>query len=382
MRTIKAGIIGTGFIGPAHVEAARRAGFVEMIALCEANDELARSKAEKLNIPKAYGSVKSFLADKEIEVVHNCTPNHLHFEISKQILAAGKHIISEKPLAMTTNESKELVALATKSGLVNAIDFNYRYYPLVQEARDMVVSGKLGEVFHANGSYTQDWLYLNTDWNWRLVPGLSGESRAVADVGSHWCDCIQFISGHKITSVFGDLRTIHKTRMKPKKEVETYSGKLLQPSDYEPVKINTEDYATVLFEFDNGAGGAFTVSQCFAGRKNRLFYELSGSKRSIVWDQERPNEMWIGYREKPNELLIKDPSLLSERARAYAHYPGGHPEAYPDGLKNFLLQVYSYVGGRSKEVDFSTFKDGHNELAICDAVLASAKSKKWETVKY
>jgi predicted dehydrogenase len=382
MRTIKAGIIGTGFIGPAHVEAARRAGFVEMLALCEANPELAKSKADKLNIPKSYGTVKEFLADKEIEVVHNCTPNHLHFEISKQILAAGKHIISEKPLAMTTEESKELVKLAAKAGVVNAIDFNYRYYPLVQEAKSMVDSGKLGDIFHANGSYTQDWLYLATDWNWRLVPQFSGESRAVADVGSHWCDCIQFISGRKITKVFADLRTIHKTRMKPKKEVETYSGKMLQPSDYEPVKINTEDYANVLFEFDNGAGGSFTVSQCFAGRKNRLYYELSGSKCSVVWDQERPNEMWIGYREKPNELLMKDPSLLSQRARAYAHYPGGHPEAYPDGLKNFLLRVYSYVAGASKEIDFSTFQDGHNELAICDAVLASAKSEKWEKVKY
>src|SRR5258705_12170896 len=222
MKTVKAGIIGTGFIGPAHVEAARRLGFVEMLGLCEANEELAKSKADKLNIPKAYSSVKAFLADKEIEVVHNCTPNHLHFEISKQIIAAGKHIISEKPLAMTTEESKELVNLAADAGIVNAIDFNYRYYPLVQEAKAMVDSGKLGDVFHANGSYTQDWLYLATDWNWRLVPQFSGKSCAVADVGSHWCDCIQFISGRKITKVFADLRTIHKTRMKPKKEVETY----------------------------------------------------------------------------------------------------------------------------------------------------------------
>ncbi len=382
MKTIKAGIIGTGFIGPAHVEAARRLGFVEMIGLCENGNELAKSKADKLNIPRAYGSVKEFLADKDIQVVHNCTPNHLHFDISKQIIAAGKHVISEKPLAMTTDESKELVKLAKSAGIINAIDFNYRYYPLVQEAKAMVESGKLGDIFHANGSYTQDWLYLQTDWNWRLVPEFSGKSRAVADVGSHWCDCIQFISGQKITKVYGDLRTIHKTRMKPKKEVETYSGKMLQPSDYEPVAINTEDYANVLFELENGSSGSFTVSQCFAGRKNRLYYELSGSKCSVVWDQERPNEMWIGYREKPNALLMKDPSLLSERARAYAHYPGGHPEAYPDGLKNFLLRVYSYVAGASKEIDFSTFEDGHNELAICDAILASASSKKWENVKY
>src|SRR5258705_6081426 len=191
MKTVKAGIIGTGFIGPAHVEAARRLGFVEMLGLCEANEELAKSKADKLNIPKAYSSVKAFLADKEIEVVHNCTPNHLHFEISKQIIAAGKHIISEKPLAMTTEESKELVKLAADAGIVNAIDFNYRYYPLVQEAKAMVDSGKLGDVFHANGSYTQDWLYLATDWNWRVEPEVSVEIRPLGDGCSHYCGCIQ-----------------------------------------------------------------------------------------------------------------------------------------------------------------------------------------------
>jgi predicted dehydrogenase len=382
MKKIKAGIIGTGFIGPAHVEAVRRLGFVEMNAVCEASDTLAAAKATQLSIPKSYGNVDAFLADPEIKVVHNCTPNHLHFEISKKIIAAGKHVISEKPLAMDSSESKQLVKLAAKAGVVNAIDFNYRFYPLVQEARDMVASGKLGKVFHANGSYTQDWLYLPTDWNWRLVPAFSGKSRAVADVGSHWCDCIQFISGLQITRVLADLRTIHKQRMKPKKEVETYSGKMLTPADYEPVNINTEDYANVIIEFSNGSSGSFSVSQCFAGRKNRLFYELAGSKCAVTWDQERPNEMWIGYREKANELLMKDPSLLSPRARAYAHYPGGHPEAYPDGLKNFMLSVYSHIAGKTKEIEFSTFQDGHNELAICEAILASNQGKKWTTVKY
>ena len=377
MKTIKAGIIGTGFIGPAHVEAARRSGFIEMIALCEANDDLAKTKAAQLGIPKAYGSVDAFLADPEIEVVHNCTPNHLHFEISKKIMAVGKHVISEKPLATTTKQSKELVKLAAKSGVVNAIDFNYRYYPLVQETRDMVTSGKLGNVFHTTGSYTQDWLHRATDWNWRLVPEFSGESRAIADIGSHWCDCIQFITGLKIAKVCADFQTIHKHRMKPKRQ-----GERLKSSDSVPIPINTEDFASVLFQFKNGAHGSFNVSQCFAGRKNRLFYELAGSKCSAVWDQERPNELWIGYRGKANELLIKDPSLLSAHARSYAHYPGGHPEAFPDGLKNFLLRVYSFIAGTSKEADFSTFQDGHDELAICEAILASARSGKWASVKY
>lgn len=387
MRKIKAGIIGTGFIGPAHVEAVWRLGFVDMVALCEKGDELARQKADQLYISKAFGDLDSFLADPEIEVVHNCTPNNVHFPVTKRLIEAGKHIVSEKPLSMTTAESRELVRLAKAKGIVHAIDFNYRYYPLVQEAKAIVASGKLGEVFHANGSYTQDWLYLPTDWSWRLEPETSGESRAVADIGSHWLDCIQFVSGRKIVRVYGHLHTIHKERMRPKKEVETYSGKLLTADDYEPAQIGTEDYASVLFEFDTGAVGSFNVSQCFAGRKNRLFYELSGSKCSLVWDQEQPNELHIGYREKANEILLKDPSLLSDAARPYAHYPGGHPEAYPDGLKNFVAQVYADVltsrdQRSASRPSYSTFEDGHNEMAICEAVMESAKRGEWVKVAY
>lgn len=379
---IRAGIIGTGFIGPAHVEAGRRLGNVEFIALAEANDDLARAKADALSIPRAYGDYRKLLDDSDVQVVHNCTPNHLHFEVNKAILAAGKHVISEKPLAMTSEESKSLVKLAKEAGVIHAVDFNYRYYPLVQHAREMVERGEVGEVFSVHGSYLQDWLYLPTDWNWRLVPELSGESRAVADVGSHWCDLMQFITGLTITRVFADLRTVHKTRMKPRKEVETYAGKVLQPSDYEPQEINTEDYASILLEFSNGAHGVVTVSQVSAGRKNRLYYEIDGSKCALWWDQERPNEMCIGYREKPNEVLVKDPSLIHERAREYAHYPGGHPEAYPDGPKNLFRNVYRAVAGGKMPAspDWSTFEDGHKEVVICEAVLSSSKSQSWVDV--
>jgi len=381
---IAAGIIGTGFIGPAHVEAARRLGNIEFIAIAEANEELARLKAETLSIDRAYGDYRQLLADPDVQVVHNCTPNHLHYQVNKDILASGKHVISEKPLAMTSTESRELVELAKTSGLIHAVDFNYRYYPLVQHARQMVQKGELGDVYALHGSYLQDWLYLATDWNWRLEPELSGESRAVADVGSHWCDLLQFITGETITRVMADLRTVHKTRMKPKKEIETYAGKELTPSDYEPQDIATEDYASVLLELSGGAHGVFTVSQVAAGRKNRLYFELDGSRRAIAWDQERPNEMWVGYREKPNEILVKDPSLLHEAAREYAHYPGGHPEAYPDGPKNLFRNVYRTVeaGQMPAEPDWSTFEDGHKEMAICDAILESNKSQQWTDVNY
>jgi len=381
---IAAGIIGTGFIGPAHVEAARRLGNVEILAVAEANEELAHQKAAEMSIPGSYGNYQDLLADPDIQVVHNCTPNHLHFEVNRDILAAGKHVISEKPLAMNTTESNELLSLARDSGLIHAVDFNYRFYPLVQHAREMVRSGEIGDVFSIHGSYLQDWLFLPTDWNWRLVPELSGDSRAVADVGSHWCDLMQFISGQSITRVFADLHTVHKTRMRPKKEVETYSGKELDPSDYEAQEINTEDYASVLFEMANGTRGVFTVSQVAAGRKNRLHFELDGSKCAISWDQEKPNEMWIGYRDKANEILTKDPSLLHEAAREYAHYPGGHPEAYPDGPKNLFRNVYRAVakGQMPTDPDWSTFEDGHKEVAICEAVLTSHKNQQWTDVDY
>jgi predicted dehydrogenase len=382
MTKIKAGIIGTGFIGPAHVEAIRRLGFVEVAAVAERGQELAQRKADELSIPKAYGDYKQLLADPEIQVVHNCTPNHLHFEVNRDILAAKKHVVSEKPLAMNSTESRELVRLAEASGVVHAIDFNYRYMPLVQQARAMCQRDDVGRVLAVHGSYLQDWLFKDTDWNWRLVPEMSGDSRAIADIGSHWCDLIQFITGLKIVRVMADLITIHPVRKRPKVEVETYAGKILKPEDMEDVKIATEDYASVLLEFDSGAHGVLTVNQCAAGRKNRLYYEIDGANCALSWDQETPNELWIGRRDRANEVLMKDPSLLYPEARDYAHYHGGHNEAYPDGPKNLFRNVYGFIAGKRKGGDFATFVDGHNEIAICDAVLASSRARQWVDVEY
>ncbi len=383
MKKINAGIIGTGFIGPAHIEALRRLGHVDVIAVAERGDELAQAKATELSIPKAYGDYHQLIADPDVQVVHNCTPNHLHFEVNKEILAAGKHVISEKPLAMNSTESRELVRLAEAAGVVHAIDFNYRYMPLVQQARLMCTATEdVGRVFAIHGSYLQDWLYKDSDWNWRLVPELSGESRAVADIGSHWCDLVQFITGLKITRVMADLVTIHPVRKRPKVEVETYAGKILKPEDLEDVAIDTEDYASILLEFDSGAHGVLTVNQCAAGRKNRLSFEIDGSNCALAWNQEEPNELWIGRRDGPNQTLLKDPSLLYDEARQYAHYPGGHNEAYPDGPKNLFRNVYGFIAGERPGGDFATFVDGHNEIAICDAVLKSGREKKWVAVEY
>jgi predicted dehydrogenase len=284
---------------------------------------------------------------------------------------------------MNSSESRELVRLAEQAGVVHAIDFNYRYMPLVQQARIMCLAGgEVGRVFAVHGSYLQDWLHQETDWNWRLVPELSGNSRAVADIGSHWCDLVQFVTGLKIVRVMADLVTIHPVRKRPKQEVETYAGKVLKPEDLEDAPINTEDYASILLEFDSGTHGVLTVNQCAAGRKNRLYFEIDGSKAALAWNQERPNELWVGRRDGPNQIIMKDPSLLHEEARQYAHYPGGHNEAYPDGPKNLFRNVYGFINGVRAGGDFATFTDGHNEIAICEAVIKSAEQKQWTPVEY
>ena len=381
MKKLNAGIIGTGYIGPAHIEALRRLGNVEVAAVAEANQELAEKKAGQLCIPKAYGDYKDMLNDKSIDVIHNCTPNFMHLQVNKDILNAGKHCISEKPLGMNSRESAELVALVKEKGLVNAVNFNYRYYPLVQQARMMVKKGELGRVFAVQGCYMQDWLLYDTDWSWRLDPKMAGDSRVMGDIGSHWFDLIQFVTGRRIVKVFADLLTLHEYRKKPKGQIETFSGKELKPDDYEKVKINTEDYGHVLLQFDDGSKGMTCITHVSSGRKNHIVFELNGTQKSLWWDHERPNELMIGNRNAPNQLQMKDAVLMDKGIRDYAHYPAGHNEGYPSAVKNFCRNVYRYIAGESKEIDFATFEDGHIADCIVEAVLESHKNSKWIQIK-
>jgi predicted dehydrogenase len=380
-QTIGVGIAGTGFIGPAHLEGLRRNG-INVIGLAEATAELATQKAAELGIPKAYPSFEAMLADPAIDVVHLATPNLLHHPYAKAALLAGKHVVCEKPLAMTVAESAELVNLAAQTGKVNAINFNLRMYPLVQQARSLVRSGEIGDLFILQGSYLQDWLLYETDWNWRLEPGLGGSLRAVGDIGSHWLDLMTFITGLRVEEVYADFKTFHPTRKKPTRPVETYTGKLLQPSDYVDQPITTEDYATIMLHYENGVRGVVTVAQVCSGRKNRLFFEINGSKSSLAWDGESPNELWIGHRSAPNQVLLKDPSLLTPEARETASYPGGHAEGFPDTFKQLINKVYRYIlaGDFSLPRDFPTFADGHYEMQLCEAIERSAKEKAWVKV--
>ncbi|HEX2982570.1 MAG TPA: Gfo/Idh/MocA family oxidoreductase [Ignavibacteriales bacterium] len=384
MKKIKTGIIGSGFMGGAHAEALQRIGLAEVAAIASADEHSMNRVADMFNIQKRYADWKELLNDKDIQVVHNCTPNNLHFEINREAIKASKHIISEKPLTITSKQSEELLALLKEHKVVNAINFNYRFYPLIQHAKALNSKGELGKIYYIHGQYLQDWLYYDTDYNWRLETEISGESRAIADIGSHWCDMIQFITGSKIKRVFADLITIHKKRLKTA-DVETFKGKeeAGAPKGTQ-IDIKTEDAGSVIFEMENGARGSFVVSQVSAGRKNCFRFEIDGSKKAIAWNQENPNELWVGYREKANEIVIKDPSLLDADARRYAHYPGGHPEGYPDGPKNMFANVYNFIlAGKDplKDAkDFPTFEDGHIENKIVEAILKSSRTEKWTEV--
>ncbi len=377
-QTIGVGVAGTGFIGPAHVEGLRRNG-IRVLGLMGSTGEKAEQKAAELNIPRAYSSLEEMLADPEVDVVHLATPNHLHHPHAKAALLAGKHVVCEKPLAMTSAESAELVQLAAEKKLVNAVNYNIRMYPLAHQARSMVQSGELGDIFIMQGSYLQDWLLLPTDWNWRLEPNLGGTLRAVGDIGSHWLDLLTFITGLRVEEVYADFKTFHPVRKKPSKPLETFTGKMLTPEDYIDQPISTEDYATILMHYENGVHGVLTVSQVSSGRKNRLFYEINGSKSSIAWNSERPNEMWIGHRSEPNQILMKDPSLLSPEARVVTSYPGGHNEGFPDTFKQLYARVYDYIlaGDFDKTPDFPTFEDGHYEMQLCEAIERSAREQRW-----
>jgi len=385
MERIRAAVIGTGFIGPAHIEALKRIGGVDVVAVASVEPDKAKEIADEFSISKVYSDWTEVVADGDVQVIHNCTPNNLHYQVNRAAIVAGKHIVSEKPLTLNSRESAELVRLAKAKGVVNAIDFNYRFYPLIQQAREMVRRGELGKIFLVHGHYLQDWLFYETDWNWRVDAKVGGASRAVADIGSHWCDLTQFVTGLRVESVFAELVTVHKRRTKPAHAIETFRERN-SGSDgrSKQVAVNTEDMGIVILKFDNGTRGVFTVSQVSAGRKNYQSFEIDGSAKSISWNQEEPNQMWVGYREKANEILLKDPSLMNSGARKYAHYPGGHPEGYPDGLKNFLGNVYEFIRSKRNPVkerpEFPTFEDGHFEMKLVEAVLKSNKTKKWVSV--
>jgi predicted dehydrogenase len=372
---LAAGVVGTGFIGVVHVDALRRLG-VTVAGVAGSSPERARAK----RLGPVYPSYEAMLADERVDVVHLTTPNHLHHEQVKQALAAGKHVVCEKPLATTAEESAELLELAERSGLVHCTNFNIRFYPMVQEARARTRRGELGDVWNVHGGYLQDWLLLPTDWNWRLEPEKGGSLRAVADIGSHWLDLVQYVTGAEVESVFADLATTIPVRQRPTGEVETFSS----AADVERVDapMSTEDLAHLLLRFRGGGRGSAVVSQVSAGRKNSLRFEVDGSAGALAWDAERPEELWLGHRDAPNGLLLRNPALLDAEARARTLLPAGHAEGFADTFRELYRAVYTAiaVGGPPAEPDYPTFRDGHLENVLGEAVARSSRDQRWVEV--
>jgi predicted dehydrogenase len=368
IREIKAAVVGTGFIGVVHVEALRRLG-VEVTGIVGSSPERAAEKARAAALPAPYPSFEAMLADPAIDVVHLTTPNHLHFEQVRAVLAAGKHVVCEKPLAMNSEETAELLRLAEESGLVHAVNFNIRFYAQNQTARARVQAGEIGDVRLISGGYLQDWLLYDTDWNWRLDPAAGGSLRAVGDIGSHWIDLVTFITGRHVEAVMADLTTFIGMRKQPTGPVETFTASAGETVD---TPMETEDAAGILLRLTGGARAVVTISQVSAGRKNRLSWEIDGSEAALAWHSEAPEELWVGHRERPNELLLREAG----------DYPPGHAEGFPDTFKHLYRAVYAAVanGGPPDEPDYPTFADGHEEALIADAVARSHAEQRWVEV--
>lgn len=381
---IQVGIVGSGFIGPAHIEALRRLGFVEVVALCDASLEQAQVKAQQLNIPHAYADVDALLAHPGLQVVHNCTPNFLHASVNRQILRAGKHVFSEKPLCMTPEEARELEQMAREAGVVHGVSFVYRQFAMVQQAASMMRAGQAGRLFSTYGGYHQDWMLLENDFNWRVDAEQGGVSRAVADIGSHWCDTVQFVTGRRIVEVMADLAIVWPTRKASLTARSSFSGPQ-EGAQYRDVPVTTEDAGSVLFRFDDGSKGCFSVSQVSAGRKNRLHFDINASACSLAWDQETPQQLWIGHRDRPNQLLSDDPGLLNRDVAGQAHFPGGHNEGWPDAFKNMMGNFYQAVQSgempAAGERRFASFSDGANVMYIIDAIVKSHQQRCWVSVE-
>jgi predicted dehydrogenase len=388
MRKIRAGIIGAGFVGPHHLDAVRRLGYVEVVAIAASSLESAEKKAARLGIERAYSSYEELLADRTIEVVHVCTPNYLHYAVVMAAIRSDKHVICDKPLALTAVEAREMRDYARAAGIVNAVAFNYRFCPMVEQARAMVAGGDIGNVRFVHGHYLQDWLLYETDFSWRLEADKGGASSSVGDIGSHWCDTVQFIAGLRIERVLASLNTMVQVRKKPSGSREAFTADRFEEQAQNYV-ITSDDLGSIMLEFEGGARGVFLVGQVCPGHKNDLQIELNGSQASLRWKQEQPDELWVGRRDRPNMHMACDPALLTDSARQYASLPGGHSEGWADAFKNLMSSIYSFIAeGRDPIADrdkigFPTFDDGYLANCVVDAIIRSNVDRsRWTTVEY
>ena len=379
MKPIRTAIVGTGFMGRVHLEAVRRTEGVEVAAIVGRTEDAAQRLGAGFGVPLMKADYREVLQDRTINAVHVCTPNAQHYSMTKDALETGKHVLCEKPITTAVREAEELVSLAAKQGLRNCVCHNLRYYPMVQQMRQLREAGELGEILVVQGTYSQDWLLYDTDWNWRADSKVSGPSRCMADIGSHWFDLAEHLTGLRVTSLCADLQTFHRTRKKPKHSVETFANKLMGPEDYIETPVDTEDFGAVIFRMGTRTRGCMSASQVSAGRKNGFRMEIYGSRSSVAWNQERPDELWVGHRDSGNALFVKDPSLLLPGARGFADLPGGHSEGYDDTFKQVFRRFYASIGS-SGTAEYPQFVDGLRQLKILDAVLESHRARKWVDV--
>lgn len=379
MDHIGVAIAGTGFMGRVHAEALRRIG-IDVVGIAGSTRAKSNAAAEELGIPRAYESYDQLLEDRQVSAVHVATPNNLHFDMVQRALETGRHVLCEKPLAMNSEETAELCRLSSlHPELAAGINYNVRFYPMCREIREQIRSGKSGRLIHVGGVYVQDWLLKETDYNWRVTER-GGQLRAVTDIGTHWLDLVWSMTGLEVESVLADLATVHARRQRPTEEVETFLSAVdAAPVQTRPVHVSSEDLGNILLRFRGGTRGNLHVSQVCSGRKNCLRLEIQGLHQSHAWDSERPNELWIGHRERSNELLLKDPTLLSPDAAALAAYPAGHNEGYDDSFKQCFTAFYNFIrNGLSGTVpEFATFADGHRDAVLCEAIQQSAREQRW-----
>jgi predicted dehydrogenase len=386
---LRAGIIGTGFIGPVHIEGLKRLG-VQVTAVC-GSSQGARAMADQWGIPEVYGGYDyaALLRSPNVDVVHITSPNKVHVEQSLAALAAGKHVICEKPLGMNSRETAALVQAAAASDRVFAVNYLCRFYPAVLQMRAMVQRGELGRIIHVQGHFFQDWLLKETDYNWRLLASEGGKLRAVGDVGTHWIDAVSFILGAKAESVFATLETFHKTRFRPKGNAEVQTFTQADPADLEAYEVDTEDFGSVLLKFGGSAHGYAegvhancAVSQMAAGWKCSLYLGIYGTKGSVQWEFQQPNEIQAGYRDQPNQVLTRNTAGFDKDIVNFTDNPGGHAEGFPDGHKMQYRAVYEHIAtGKSTPLLFATAEDGHDEVKLCEAILESSVSQRWVEVR-
>ena len=387
LHTLRAGVIGTGFIGPVHIEALKRLG-VQVTAIC-GSTKSAGATAAQWGIPEIYGdyNYRALIASPNVDVIHITSPNKVHVEQALAALAAGKHVVCEKPLGMTSRETARVVkAVARPGGPVFAVNYMCRFFPAVLQMRALVQRGDLGRIIHVQGHFFQDWLLHDTDYNWRLLASEGGKLRAVGDIGTHWVDAVSFILGTKVESVFAHLETFHKTRYRPKGEVQTFAK--VDPKTMVPYSVDTEDFGSLLLKFGKAPHGHAdavhanaSISQVAAGWKCSLAVGIYGTEGSARWDFQQPNEIIVGRRDQPNQILQRGTAGFSEDIAGFTDNPGGHPEGFPDSHKMHYRAIYQHIAsGRKTPVLFATAADGHYEVKLCEAVRKSSTARQWVTV--